>query len=390
MKMKVRRAEDRLICLCTGSDFDEDTVLEIKRLSSNGLDWNYLLKKSQNEGVSLLTYHYLEIMGLTKQAPPYLIERWQREYYANSARNTLILAEAKRILNILESEKIKSILLKGVFLAEHVYKNIALRQMSDIDILIQKNDVARVNIILVSLGYIQPKNYEEPSNHDLERSSINTLVYNKNGTCGFFIHLHWHLINTTWPVDTLVDDIDMERIWSYAEPIGINGCHAFVLSPEHHLIYLACHGFNHCFDRLILVSDILEFLRCYRGRIDWRVVIEEAERFNVSRLLYYSLTIASRRLGYDIPEFKKIEHDKISSSEKILSFLINKEKCLYISAYLAYLLMQDGWVSKLRFIKRTFFPSTYVMAHSFSLPISKIKAYHYYQRIVNNLAQIIS
>jgi len=389
MKLKDMSAEDRLLCLCARRDINENFSGAIKQISGESLNWDFVLKKSQKEGISVLTYRHLETLKLTDRVPEPILGKWQREYYANAARNSLISVEVREVLNGFERKKIKAIILKGIFFAKHIYDNIALRPMSDIDILVKKEDLSAVNKILISLGYIQPSTYEDSFKADCT-SSINTLVYFKNQASGFFLHLHWHLINTTWPVDTLVADIDMDRVWSYAEPIRMNGCHAFVLSPEHHLIYLACHGFNHCFDRLILVSDILKFLRCYRDKIDWRVVIEEARRFDVSRILYYSLTIASRRLGYDIPELKKIKPDKIRVSEKLLSFMMNNGKSLNISAYLAYLLMQDGWVSKLRFIKRTFFPSTYVMAHSFSLPISEIKAFHYYQRIVNNLAHFFS
>jgi hypothetical protein len=378
------RKEDKFIFAISRAILNKEDSDFIGNLLKEKLDWSYILERSKREAVSPFIYYHLNNAHYNDAVPRSIWEEFKAIYYNNSLRNTILCEEAKRILIIFNEENIKAIILKGIFLAQNIYKNIALRPMSDIDLLIKKEDLARANTILTSLGYASPPNYTDYLKKDLI-ASINTLLYNKNHASTFFIHLHWHLINSTWPLDSLVSKMDMERIWAYAKPIQLDSINALILSPEHYLLYLAHHSFNHSFDRFILFSDILEFLRCYKDRIDWKVLSEEAKRFNLSRILYYSLFLASKRLRYDIPELEKMKAVKISSLEKVLFSLMNKEIGLSLSAYLMYLLTQDGLAGKLKFIKRTILPTTYVMAHNFSLPISEIKAYHYYRRIVNNL-----
>ena len=375
------RDEDKLIFLFSRINLDESKLIQIEMLLNNHLDWDYILEESQKEGVSCLIYRHLYNLKTEDRVWQYL-DQLKIEYHRNSIRNTIILEEAKKILNAFNEKKIKTIVLKGIFLGENIYKNIAFRPIGDIDILIKKEDLSKVNEILNSLGYSAPAHYKDflkiPS-----LSSVNTLMYNPQQPIHSCVHLHWHLINSSWPLDFLVRKIDMERIWSQAEPVKIDGIDALTLSPHHLLLYLGQHSFNHAFDRLILVSDILEVLRHYNDRLNWQLLIDEAERFNLSSVLYYSLRLSCRLLDFKIPQLERFKRPKAGFSDRFFSFLIYKGVRTSAFSYFMYLSMQRGVLDKLRFMARTIFPSRYVLAHNFMLKSSQIRPYHYYQRIMN-------
>lgn len=86
----------------------------------------------------------------------------------------------------------------------------------------------------------------------------------------------------------------MQRIWKYAKPVKLEGIDVLTLSYEHLLIYLCYHRFNHFF-KLILLIDIVEFLKNYKNNINWDFVVEEAKRFNLSLILYYVLSFISQK-----------------------------------------------------------------------------------------------
>jgi hypothetical protein len=390
MKTRDTTAEDRLVSFCIGSDFSEAMATEIKTLLSNDLNWDLVLRKSQLEGVSLLVYRRFKDQPWAELIPRYILESWQKEYYANAARNTLILGETKKILDGFQQNKIEAIVLKGVFLAEKIYKNIALRPMNDIDVLIKKEDLERANTVLNSWGYISPPNYIDHLGKDPGSSSINSLSYNKDQAAGFFVHLHWHLVNSTWPLEPVAAKLDMARVWQYAEPVQVAGSKALALSAEHQLLYLALHSFNHSFERLIWLSDILEFLRCSQERIDWAVVLAEAERFKVSYVVYYSLFVVSKRLSCDLPELPRLKPVKVNWLEKIVTFRLAKRSSYPLATYGIYFSRQEGWRGKIKFISGTFFPAAQVMANNLNLPRSAIKAWHYYRRIRNNIIPVLS
>lgn len=67
--------------------------------------------------------------------------------------------------------------------------------MTDIDLLIKKEDLEKANKVLNSLEYVNPPYYDDfLRNH--QNLSINTLMY--RSPC--HLHLHWHRINSTWPL----------------------------------------------------------------------------------------------------------------------------------------------------------------------------------------------
>lgn len=383
------RNEDKLILLFSRVNLDVNEALQIKGLLEADLDWEYIFRASKEEWVSCLIYYHLHNSEFKDYIPKHILEQWKNIYYANALRNTVIGEEAKKILKIFDEEKIKVIILKGVFLAENIYKNIALRPFTDTDMLIKKEDLSAVNKILNSLGYPSPAYYPDALKNS-PPSSINTLVYGKKNPAHSFIHLHWHLINSIWPLDFLVTKIDMEKIWSEAEPIKIDGVDYLTLAPHHLLIYLSEHSFTHSFDRLILLADILGVLKDYKNRLNWNSVVEEAERFNLSFVLYYSLCFTSKVLGFEIPELRSLRLDKFGFLKKISDFFISKGTRCYWLSYLVYFFMSKGFLSKLKFISKTIFPSPYVMAHRLNLPLSKINASHYYQRIVENRFKFLS
>ena len=377
------RNEDKLIFILSRANLDGNEATQTEKLLKANLDWDYISRKSQEERVSCLIYHHLNNAEFKDYVPEHILEQWKNIYYTNSVRNTVIGEEAKKILKIFDEEKIKVIVLKGVFLAETIYKNIALRPFTDVDILIKKEDLYAADKILNSLGYPSPPYYPDALKSS-SLSSINTLVYGKKDSTHFFIHLHWHLINSIWPIDFLVTKIDMEKIWSEAEPNKIDGIDCLTLAPHYLLIYLSEHSFTHSFDRSILLSDISWVLRYYKNRLNWNLVVREAKRFNLSLVLYYSLCFTSKLLNIEIPELRSIRLDKFGFLKKMSDFFICKGIRCYWLSYFIYFFMPKDFLSQIKFISKSIFPPPYVMAHGFNLPLSKINASHYYQRIVRN------
>ncbi len=376
------RKEDRLIFLFSRLNPDKYEISRIEELLKTRPDWDYILEKSWNEGVSCLVYYHLNNSEFKAYVPSQYLEQLRNYYHRNSARNMIISGETKKILKIFNEENIKAIVLKGIFLAENIYKNIAFRPIGDIDILVRKDDLSEVDKILKSSGFLATTNHRDALSI-APPSPVNSLVYLKK-TPGAVVHLHWHLINTTWPLDSLVNKIDMERIWSCARATRIGGIEALTLAPEHLLIYLSQHSLTHSFDRLILLADILETLRHYKERLDYELVVGEAERFNLSPVLFYSLSFASNLLNFEIPELERLKPAGFSLSDRIFSLFMRKGVRHYWLSYLIYLSMEKGFFSKLSFMGRTLFPSPYVMGHNFALPLSNINAFHYYRRIVRN------
>ena len=373
--------EDRFIAILSRTSLSTDRETHLEALLRMPLDWESIFKKARKEKVSSLLY--LHIAKFKQYAPARILGEFERIYYTDLARNALILEEAEKISALFNGKGIRSIPMKGVFLAENIYKNIALRPMSDIDILIRKYDLQGADEALRSIGYITP-----PSYGDLLKNSrgsyVNSLMYRAADTARPFAHIHWHLVNSTWPIGFLADMIDMDRIWSRAGSGRIGVVDTSVLSPEHLLIYLCQHAFNHNFDRMILSSDILEALGCYEALLDWDALASEARMSGLDLVVFCALLFISNALDINIHETEKVKPLRMGLPERLVSSYAAKGKCSYGLSYLTYLIMEKGAYNKAQFINKTLFPPPHVMGHDLNIPSSEVKFSHYFRRIAGN------
>ena len=358
-------SEEKLISLLSRVELKDNALDQISSLFKENLDWHYLLKKSGEEGVSCLIYQHLRNSPFQDYLPPDILESFKNIYYTNARRNAFIYEETKKVLGVLAAEKIKTITLKGFFLAENIYQNIALRPMSDIDILIKKEDVTRAMQILNSLGYSTDGDYEKVLRRPF---SYSLTFFAKNHDEDHFlsIDLHWHFLSATWLMGFLLKRIDMERIWAQAEPAKIEDVDTLTLSPQHLLLYLAQHGFAHSFQKLIMLTDIRGTLRCYQDRLVWDEVKEEAEKFRLSNVLSYSLYLTFKRLGTNLSEADKTEIWGDKLPKRSFPFWISRCK----SPCLTYILLENGFKDKLKYSVKAIYLLANLRAERFKKPVS--------------------
>lgn len=375
--------EDRLIFICARATLGQDLKEQIKEFQKTHLDWPYIFDKAQKDGVFPLLYHNLKkIPGDSYNPPQDILDRLEKHYYRNVARNMGLYHELEKVLKALKKAGIEVILLKGAFLAGAVYPNIGLRPMGDIDLLIRKEDLRKIHKILNSLGYFSPHNYQDYLNIP-HSPYLNTLIYQTLSPIYLFLHLHWHLINSSRPLHAYASKIDMDSIWNKAVPVKVGNMSTMTMSPYHMLIHLCEHAFRHSFDRLILLSDIFELIRYYDKCLSWDQVIEEANRFNLIRPLYYSLYFAHKFLDAKIPRgiLSSIRPAKFSLCErKFISLILNNIRGSDLS-FPMYLSIQSGLTQKIRFLWNTLFPPSQDMAHIYMRNAHNTSAPHHIVRL---------
>jgi hypothetical protein len=356
-------SEDALLAIVSRSRLDEPRTKTLKGLLQSSMDWPYVEKKCLQEGVTCLAYSHLKKPDLCGAVPAYILKAWEKEYYLNSFRNTVIAERTKEAVDALQQHGIQPLLLKGLYLAENVYGNIALRPMYDVDILIRNKDLPSANGVLKACGYIEPPLYSDLHAGSFHASSsLNSLVYTLPGEIAHHIHLHWHIINSTWPLGNLEKAIDMDGIWEKAVPASVADGTALALCPEHLAIYLSHHAHHHHFYKLILLTDILETLEHYKDRIDWTAVRDTACLFGLPYIVYEALFFTSRMLGYDIPQLESMKPLKRGLFDKGVFFLERKWPRSYLLSYCSYLCAQDGLTERLGFVGRTLSPSHFTLS----------------------------
>ena len=326
--------------------------------------WTPLVEKTRQEGVSAVLFHNITKHRLEDLIPQESYRDLSNHYYTNLKRNMAIIGKLREALVTFQEAGIPCIVLKGIALAELVYPSIGMRGMSDVDILVKKEDLFKVDGCLSSLGYISQDSSVGKAIHN-PVGYLASLEYRKNDPSPLNLHAHWHTVNTSVPATMFVERIDINRLWENSAMTAVADSRALMLRPEHMIIYLCEHALRvgHSFDRLILICDIFFSIKAFENVIDWDFIVEESRRFNLSRFVYHGLSIVKHYTSLGIPDecIAKLRPPDISRGEKYFLKLQFNNRRIRGSSYFIYLAMNRGLFAKLGFITRTFFPPAQIL-----------------------------
>jgi hypothetical protein len=330
---------------------------------NHACDWPLLVEKSRREGVASVLFHNLTHFHLEDRIPPEILAELAELYHITLKRNLSIIGKVRTVLAAFQETGITCILLKGIALAEHVYPNVGMRGMSDVDLLVRKEALFKVDALLSSLGYHPEDSSAEKAIHN-PAGYLASLEY-RGKASPVNLHVHWHTVNTSVPATMFIKQVDIDRLWEQAIPTEVADSRALMLRPEHMIIYLCEHALRigHSFDRLILVCDIYFFLKSYEGILDWAFLVEESRWFNLSRFLYHSLSIVRHYTGLEIPErsLEALHPSDLSRGERLFVRLQFGNRRIRGSSYPVYLKMVQGLPAKVKFIFRTLFPPRQIL-----------------------------
>ena len=378
------REEDRLLLYCCRKDTDRKNRNKIIEIQRRSLDWECFLRKARENGIAAVVYSRLnEIKKDCPHIPSFIFKKLKKVYYLNAIQNSLIYEELGKVLKIFSNAGLQVIVLKGAVLAEKIYGNLALRPMTDVDLLVKKEDLFCLNEQMKILGY-RPSDI---SVEDIDFSStyLTTLDYRSLSPNSPSFHIHWHFVNSTIPNESYTKNIKMEDIWRDAEKTKIADVETMVMAPHHLLIHLAEHALRvtHSLSKLSFFCDIDEVVNYYQERFDWERLIKESLKFNLSQMVYMSLYFTVKFLEAKIPEnvLLKLKPERLNLGEKIFMNFVSKNNRFPGLSYMVHLSMNSGLYKKTNFLGKTLFPPPQIIAQRNYIPQSKLSYIHYIRRI---------
>lgn len=208
--------------------------------------------------------------------------------YQFTARALSLAAEFARIRSALNEGSIHCIPLKGVSLYLQKLIDPSSRYIGDMDILVRLEDVPSALKTFESLGYAAPRQHVR-----LKESAYLNSVSLCRGD--FVAHLHWHLLNTTLPL--FMYRIDMQKVWNDTSRKLPAGDSPLFLSPEHELIHLAVHAFNHSYEKPSLIDDCVSALDAFMPRITLEKLVDDTRAWNCGLAMYCLIRICESLTG---------------------------------------------------------------------------------------------
>ncbi len=150
---KIRDEEILLIGLCR-LEFNVELRVMLKALAEGETDWKYFASLANDHGVAALVYHNLDKLGLLNEIPEEMLIFLRGSLMKSLSRNTYNTETMVEVLRLLDRAEIKTVLLKGFALELTVYGNAGLRQMTDVDVLISREQCIKARNILLSNGFV--------------------------------------------------------------------------------------------------------------------------------------------------------------------------------------------------------------------------------------------
>jgi len=326
----------------------------LQEVLAQPLDWAAVERTADFHSMMPLVAYALKQYG-EDSVPPEIRERLQQRWLLTARNNLVRLQEWRRILNAFQSANVAVISVKGPALALLAYRNAALREFLDLDLLVRPGDMPAARDILVHEGY--RLRFPMPGNADaVLLHSRNRQVDFVHDVPGFLVDLHWGALHEMFsfqlPVDQLFEAAQVEH----------HEAASFLrLSPEHMLLYLCAHGTKHCWLNLQWLCDVACHVQTAQ-ELNWESCIHWAEAANCGLVLRHSLLLAQEVLGLDLPS--SISNDCDTAKTRTLagtasSFLFREDgNFRHLEALRYHLAFARGWRDRATLVfERIFVPA---------------------------------
>lgn len=382
-------SEDKLLLYCSRVSMTEDIKHKIEEILSEVLDWDYIIDCSIEQSISPLFYWNLNKMNSSKYVPSEVMKSLQKMYYSNLARNIFLYDELSKILTAFKEMGIDTIVLKGAFLAEEIYKNIGLRPMSDIDLLIKEKDLQKAKKELTELKYSATSIFPTKL-HEQRHRMLNGELSFKHQDKNSVIDIHWDIQPFQYTYK-----VDVNKFWNNAKPVKISGVEILMFAPEDILQHLCLHVHKHITLSIVFSNappvkplrdhcDIAEITRHYKDTINWNYLLQSSKDYGIEEPISQGLSIAKNYFGAFVPEDFLSELEPVKSCigfEEIFKGLIKKDSNKKYQSpgmnYLVNLETVNGTWNKSRIIFGDIFPSKEFMIYRYSIKNEK-QVYRYY------------
>lgn len=275
--------EDRLLFRLVGA-YDPATEPAVDAEFAGPVDWDRLADLAVDGGVAPLIYRILRTAGRLDLVPAAAGARLRSVYFLTVAENTRYLECAGRVLAACHQAGIEVIALRGIAFVESLYRDVALRPLSDIDLLVHPAALQGVKAVLGASGYWPVEAHPN--------QWTNTEVV---------LDLHVDLMGADRiAARERAARIDIEAVWAASVPAVIAGMRTRTTSWADTVLVCCLHAMKHSCDRLVWFADLAALLKEYR-LIDWDGVVSRADRFRLTKPVYYALAYLTATVGADVP-----------------------------------------------------------------------------------------
>lgn len=253
-------------------------------------DWDRFVRLTRRQQVRGLAHQRLKQSGHWRAIPSATWQRFGSEYQEVARQQLFMHFELSSLLTQLSTHDISVIVLKGGFLGPVVYKDVGLREMRDVDVLVPKNQWHDAVAAAEAVGFARVHSDVAEGNPALHPH----ITLSKIG----LVEIHWTITDPDEP-----GAIDPEPLWQRSRTLQVAGRSTRYLGPVDQLLHLCFHAsFHHrCEFGLRPSCDIQRLITHYGSDLDWDDLVRTCRERRWVRGVALTLALAHDLVGAVIP-----------------------------------------------------------------------------------------
>jgi hypothetical protein len=209
------------------------------------------------------------------------------------AFNLSLSAELLELLASFRTSAIEATPFKGPALAMACYGNLAQRQISDLDLFVDKDQFTAAMDVMLSRGYVMEARARGSSQETLRKQYKDVLFTHPE--CGIHVDLHW----------SVAEPFFDSKLSSMAVPAGTWGVtllgEAIAIHAPEPLLFLLCvHGLRHRWETLKWICDLAGLFAAHPA-FDWKAALENARSVSRERTLLLGVALLRELTGFKVP-----------------------------------------------------------------------------------------
>jgi hypothetical protein len=295
-----------LACARPRADADPD---DVARLAASVTNWGAVCGVASMHSLLPLLAVRMGESGLT--IPPEVATAAS----VAAAHNLSLVSSLLRVRGLLAAEGIDTIAFKGPALSVTLYDDPALRQSTDLDLLVRRHQALPARRLLEAAGSRFWLNLTEGQEARFLRYSNE---YGLRDPGGGIVELSWALMP-----GQLALDLDADRFFADASSVELGGAPVTVLAPHDQLLALAAHGGKHLWERLGWITDIAQLLAT-NPDLDVSRAIARARSVGAERLLLVGPALSRLLLGSDLPSALSVAIDRDPAVARLTARLADR------------------------------------------------------------------
>ncbi|GEL10400.1 Uncharacterised nucleotidyltransferase [Flavobacterium glycines] len=197
-----------LVILCTRVYFKTAEIDDLNTfIASNDIEWSDVFKTCRKHRIRSFIYRVL----LKIEIPEKIRLEINIELKRNSVQNIKLALETEKLINILNQQGIKILPYKGAAYSKQFFGNINMRESSDIDLILNPDDLSKIFPIMKELGF---QSYQLEYYHRIgHKKFIKTHKdFNFDKFLGekieFHVEFHFNIINKNLHVNKKLNYFD--------------------------------------------------------------------------------------------------------------------------------------------------------------------------------------